>query len=125
MDCKKAFASDFADNAVHLDDMGLRFCLHELQKILIAPPYAAASVYFELRLLIPRTIFHLPWKVDVPDVKELGVYIVVKGLLAAHKLIYMIKIDLMERLTILYQRGDDGIDPCNRSFIRQDSSTGF
>lgn len=75
--------------------------------------------------LIPRTIFHLPWKVDVPDVKELGVYIVVKGLLAAHELIYMIKIDLMERLTILYQRDDDGIDPCNRGFIRQDSSTGF
>ena len=33
------------------------------------------------------------------NVKELGVYIVVKGLLAAHELIYMIKIDLMERLT--------------------------
>ena len=54
-----------------------------------------------LRLLIAWTVFHFTGQINVPDVKQLGIDIIIQSLFTAHQLIYMVQVDLMEGLPIL------------------------
>lgn len=93
---KQTFASGTADHRVHLHNGSFRIILQKLLEIRITTPDAAAPVHFEFGLLITGTIFNLTRQINVPDVKKLGIHIVIQGLLAAHQFINVIQIDLME-----------------------------
>ena len=46
-------------------------------------------------LLITRTVFHFAGQINVPNIKELGIHVIIQYLFTAHQSIYMFKIDLM------------------------------
>ena len=113
MDGEQAFAADPPDDAVHLDDRRFRIIRKELLEIRIVPPGPAPPVHLELRLFITRAVPGLAGQVDVPDIKELGVDVIIQGLLAAHQVIHMMQVDLMQGLSIPHKGADDPVDPCD------------
>lgn len=58
-----------------------------------------------------RMVFRKSGKIRncAPD----GIHIVIQGLPAAHQVILMADIDLMERLPIPHQRAYDPVEPCD------------
>ena len=122
---KQALASHTANNAVHLYDSRFWMFPQELLEVNVAPPNTASSVNLEFSFFITGTIFHFAGQVNVPDIKQLGVHIVIQGFLTAHQLIYMIQIDLMKRLSVFDQRADDLIDSGYIIFIGKNAGSGL
>ena len=48
-------------------------------------------------LLITRTVFHFTGQINVPNIKELGIHVIIQYLFTAHQSIYMFKIDHVVR----------------------------
>lgn len=99
--------------------------LQILLKVSVASANTTSPINFKFGLLITGTVFHFTRQIDIPDIKELGIHIVIQGLFAAHQFIYMIQIDLMKGLPVFNQRTDEPIDPCNIIFVRHNTGSGF
>lgn len=96
MDRKKAFASFFPDDRVHLHNVGIRGLLKELTKAFVITANAAAFINFEFRLFVSFPELDLSWKINVPDIKQTGINVVIDGLFTAHQIILMVDIDLVD-----------------------------
>ena len=97
---KKTFSSHTTNHAIHLYNGRFRVCSQIFLKVSVASFNTAAPVNFKFRLLITGTVFHFTGQINVPDIKELGIHIVIQCLFTAHQFIYMSKIDLMKRLPV-------------------------
>lgn len=98
---KKTFSSHTTNHAIHLYNGRFRVCSQIFLKVSVASFNTAAPVNFKFRLLITGTVFHFTGQINVPDIKELGIHVVIQCLFTAHQFIYMSKIDLMKRLPVL------------------------
>ena len=121
MDGEQHLPAPCADDRVHLDHVGVGMPLHEGLEIPVGPAAPAGAVHLELRLLVTGAVFHLTREVDVPHVKEAGIDIVIEGLLAAHELVPVGLIDLVDGLAVADERRDQGIDPAQLQLIGEDS----
>ena len=110
---QQALASHTPDHAVHLDDGRLGIRLKEFLKIGIIPPDPASSVHLEFRLFVTWTVLDLAGQIDVPDIEELGIDVIIQRLLAAHQVIHMVQVDLVQGLPVAHKGTDDPIDPCD------------
>ena len=97
---KKTFSSHTTNHAIHLYNGRFRVCSQIFLKVSVASFNTAAPVNFKFRLLITGTVFHFTGQINVPDIKELGIHVVIQCLFTAHQFIYMSKIDLMKRLPV-------------------------
>lgn len=98
---KKTFSSHTTNHAIHLYNGRFRVCSQIFLKVSVASFNTAAPVNFKFRLLITGTVFHFTGQINIPDIKELGIHVVIQCLFTAHQFIYMSKIDLMKRLPVL------------------------
>ena len=114
---KKAFSSHTTNHAIHLYNGRIWVCSQILLEVSVASPNTAATINFKFRLLIMGTVFDFTGQINVPDIKELGIHVVIQCLFTAHQFIYMIPIDLMKRLPVFNQRTDDSVNSCNIIFI--------
>ena len=57
---------------------------------------------FEFRFVVTRTISYLSRQIDIPHIKQLCINIVIQGSFTAHDVIYIIYVNLMYRLPVLY-----------------------
>ena len=110
MDRQKTLSSDGTDHGIHLDDGCIRVLRKVIKEVLVAPSKAAALIDLVFLLLLSGTQPGLSGHVAVLDIKEVGIQVVVEGLLAAHDLVLMGNVDLMERLSPSDQRHDQSVD---------------
>ena len=109
---KQTFASHTSDNTVHLYNGRFRIGFKKLLEITIASANTTSSVYLEFRLFVSRAVLYFTRQINVPDIKKLGINIVIQCFFAAHDFINMLYINLMKRLTIFNQRADNSVDSC-------------
>ena len=93
--------------------------------IMIIPSHTASPVYFQLWFFVSRAILYLSWQVYVPDIKQAAIHVVVEGLFTAHQFILMCQVDLMDGLSLLYQRHQDCIKPGKLPFCCKDPAPGL
>lgn len=125
MDSKQDLPTSAPNNRIHLYHAKPGIIDHELLIILITPSDTAAPVHLEFRFLIPGTVLYLSGKINVPDIKQAGINVIVKSLLAAHQLICMVLIDLMDRLAVTDQGADQAIDTFQLCLTGEDPAPGF
>lgn len=68
-------------------------------------------VDFEFRLLVSGTEPNLSGKIHVTNVQKAVIDVVVDCLFAAHQLILMGNVDLVDRMTLFYQWRDNPVEP--------------
>ena len=77
------------------------------------PGVLASPVHLEFRLFVTWVVLDLVGQVDVPDIKELSINVIIQRLLAAHQVIHMIQVNLVQGLPVAHKGTDDPIDPCD------------
>ncbi len=66
-------------------------------------PFGTTLSIFSSGSLYLGAVLHLPWQVDVADIEQAPVYIVVERLFAAHQFIFIVQVDLVDALPLLYK----------------------
>ena len=91
----------------------IRIGFDVLQEVIIGSSYVTLLVDSNSLFLLPDAEPHLPRKIDIPGGEKPGINVVVDRFLAAHQLIPMSDIDLMNRMTLLHKRRDNPVQPGN------------
>ena len=125
MDRKQSPAADCSDHRIHLYDGSIRILPHEGFEFLIGASNAAALIDFELRLFTADAEPNFPWKIDVADIQKTAIDVVVDRLLAAHELILIGNIDLMDRMSLLHKRRNDPAKPGYFCLAGRQAASGF
>jgi uncharacterized protein with GYD domain len=122
MDRQEAFTALLSNYGIHLHDVSVRIFFQESMKVLIVPPQTAAFVHFELGLAAFGSETDTPRQIDVSHIKKPGINVVVDRFLAAHDLVTMRRIDLMDRLPLHGKWSDDTIQSGQFILIAADTA---
>ena len=125
MDRQQALAADGSDHGVHLNNCCIRILLHEGFEFLEGAADATALVDLEFLLLTAGAEPDFSWKIDVSDFQKAVINVIVDGLFAAHQLILMGDIDLMDRMSLFYKWRDDAVQPGDLFFTGRQAASGL
>lgn len=108
--CQQDFSTFPALHGVHLDNGDIRVLGYKGEIILIASPDVALLIYPQRLLAFPCPVTNLSRKVKIADREKPGVYVVVDRLFIQHDLIGITGTDMVDGLSLLYQRRNDFVN---------------